>query len=237
MGKFKKIFYFFSILIISSCTFLRGPPPNIQTSKVNGDADECAFWIDNNDPTKSLLIGNDKTKNGALYLWDLDGELVSKTDTINRPVGVDVRYDMQIGDRKVDIVVTAVRSTNEIKVFEIDRESRKLIDITSDKKISTNFTKDTYGICLYKRPSDGKIFAFVSSKQKDNIHQIELKDDGSSKVEGSLVRYFGINDQKSFVEGMVADDEMGYVYFSDETSAILKYAADPAKKDNNLNIS
>ncbi|NGX32616.1 MAG: 3-phytase [Candidatus Anoxychlamydiales bacterium] len=234
MGKFKKTFYFFIILVMSSCSILRGPIPATETSQVNGDADECEFWIDEKDPTKSLLIGNDKDKNGALYLWDLNGKLISKSETLNQPVGVDVRYGMQLGNRKVDIVICALRSTNEIKIFEIDAKNRGLIDITTDKKISSNFTKDTYGICLYKRAADGKIFAFVSSKHKDNIHQIELRDDGSSKVEGVLVRSFGINDQKSFVEGMVADDNLGYVYFSDESNAILKYIADPDKNDNSL---
>ncbi|NGX34260.1 MAG: 3-phytase [Candidatus Anoxychlamydiales bacterium] len=234
MGKFKKIFFFFSIILIYSCSNLRGPIPLTQTTKVNGDADECEFWIDKNDPTKSLLIGNDKKENGALYLWDLSGKLISKTEALNEPVGVDVRYGMKLANREIDIVVCALRSTNEIKIFEIDPQNRKLIDITTEKKIPSNFTKDTYGICLYKRPSDGKIFAFVSSKLKDNIHQIELKDDGFSKVEGSLVRSFGKNDQKSFVEGMLVDDDLGYVYFSDETSAILKYVADPDKNDNSL---
>ena len=234
MGNLKKIIYFFTIIAISSCSILRGPIPSTQTSKVNGDADECEFWIDKTNHTRSLLIGNDKDENGALYLWDLNGELISKSEILNQPVGVDVRYGMKLGNRKVDIVICAIRSTNEIKVFEIDAQNRQLIDITTDKKISSNFTKDTYGICLYKRPNDGKIFAFVSSKQKDNIHQIELKDDGNSKVEGTLIRSFGKNDQKSFVEGMVADDNLGYVYFSEETNAILKYAADPDKNDNSL---
>ena len=181
-----------------------------------------------------MLIGNDKSENGALYVWDVFGNFISKTKTINRPVGVDVRYDMKMQDKNIDIVVCGVRSTNEIKVFEIDSNKKELIDITTDKKIFSNFTKDTYGLTLYKRPSDGEIFAFVSSKAKDNIHQIHLKDNGLGKVEGELVRSFGKKDINSFVEGMVADDSLGFVYFSDETNAILKYIADPNKNDNKL---
>lgn len=239
MFREKKVFFLFVIFflfvaLIHSCSNVTKSIAKTQTSKVDVDADECAFWIDKDNSSKSLLIGNDKTANGALYLWDLNGNLIFKSKSLNQPVGVDVRYDVKLGNKMVDIVVCGIRSTNEIKVFKIDKKNKKLIDITSDKKISSHFMKDTYGICLYKRKKDGKIFAFVSSKQKENIHQIELKDDGNSKIEGVLVRSFGKKDQKSFVEGMVADDNLGYVYFSDETSAILKYIADPDKNDDSL---
>lgn len=234
MIQLRKFIYLFSLLLLVACTDIKKPDPKIETTQVYGDADECSFWIDQKNPQNSVLIGNDKSDIGALYVWDLDGNLIYKTETINRPVGVDVRYKMQLNNREVDIVVCGVRSANELKVFKIDPNSRTLIDITTRNKIFTKFSKDTYGIALYKRKSDGEIFAFVSSKKRDDIHQIQLRDDGKGKVKGIFVRSFGKKDQKSFVEGMVVDDELGFLYCSDEKAAILKYLADPKLKDNAL---
>jgi len=234
MTVFKKIIQISVLLFLVACAPDRKPNPRVVTTQVIGDADECAFWINDNDPINSVLIGNDKSEDGALYVWDLEGQLIFKTDTINRPVGVDVRYKMQLNDREVDIVICGVRSSNELKVFEIDPRSRKLLDITTDSKIFTKFSKNTYGVTLYKRKKDGEIFAFVSSKKKDDVHQIHLRDDGKGKVKGILVRSFGKTDQKSFVEGMVVDDELGFLYCSDEQAGILKYLANPKLKDNAL---
>ena len=234
MVKFRKFTFIFILLFLAACTENKKPNPKVVTTDVYGDADECAFWIDQKDPNKSVLIGNDKSDIGALYVWDLEGNLIFKTETLNRPVGVDVRYGMKIYNREVDIVVCGVRSSNELKVFEIDPNSRKLIDITTKDKILTKFPINTYGVCLYKRKDDGEIFAFVSAKKRENIHQIQLRDDGRGGVKGVLIRSFGKKDQKSYVEGMIADDDFGYLYCSDEKKGILKYLANPKLKDNAL---
>jgi 3-phytase len=206
----------------------------IETSPVPGNADECAIWVNPNDSSLSTVIGNDKKEDGALYVWDMKGKLLFQTEKLNKPVGVDLRYGMNLSEKHVDIVVCGLRSTNELKVFKIDPDLRKLIDITSLNRIFTGFPDSTYGISLYKRPKDGKIFAFVSCKKTENIHQIELFDDTQGGVGGKLVRSFGKEDQKSFVEGMCADDVRGFFYCSDETHAILKYRADPDENNNNL---
>ena len=221
------------VLFLVSCS-TRTPSLIVYTSSVVGDADECAFWIHPKNKNKSVLIGNDKNETGALYVWDLEGRLIAKTATLNEPTGVDVRYGMDVLGKKIDIVICALRSTNELKVFEIDPESRMLIDITSDKKIKTHFDEKTYGVSLYKRLVDNQIFAFVSSKKLDNIHQIKLISNSKGKIEGKLVRSFGKKDQKRYVEGMVVDDELGFLYCSDETQGILKYFANPEKHDDSL---
>lgn len=228
MVRFLTIFLFINTILLGDSY------PIAITSPVKGDADECAFWINFKKPSKSLLIGNDKTENGALYVWNLKGNLVYKTPIINKPVGVDVRYKIKFNNELIDVVVCCVRSSNELKIFKIDGDKKELIDITSDKKISSYHSNKTYGVALYKRPSDGQLFAFTSSKKNADIKQILLYDNKNGKIEGSLIRSFGKKNQKSFVEGMCVDDELGYFYCSDEQSAILKYYANPDLKNNNL---
>lgn len=204
-----------------------GARAKAKTRPMAGYADECAIWADKDDPKNSVVIGNDKSPLGALYVYNLSGDLISKSKHMNRPVGVSVRYGIKIGQEQVDVVGCAVRSTNEIKLFKIDPKTKKLFDMTSKIGITSGFQDKTYGFCLYKRSYDGKLFAFVSRKKTDHIHQIEFYEDEEGKFAGRIVRKFGKSDQKGFVEGMVADDEYGYYYCSDERHAILKYYADP----------
>ncbi|MCB1080847.1 MAG: phytase [Chlamydiia bacterium] len=205
-----------------------GARSRAKTRSLPGKADEVAIWADRDNPINSVLICNDKAPMGALYVFDMSGKQVSRSERLNRPVGVSVRYDVNLGGEVIDVVACGIRSTNEMKIFKMDKETRKLIDITTLGGISSGFPDRTYGICLYKRLSDGQLFAFLSRKETDNIHQIMLEDDGTGKFKGTIVRKFGKKDQKSFVEGMVADDEWGYFYCSDERHAILKYFADPS---------
>lgn len=230
----KKSLFLVLLLLIGCSKVDKTSTFNIETTSLPGDADECAIWVNPKDSSLSAVIGNDKKADGALYVWDVNGKLLFKTEKLVEPVGVDVRHDMVLSGEKIDIAVCGLRSTNELKIFKIDPETRSLIDITSQDRIFTGFPSSTYGLALYQRPKDGKIFVFVSSKKTEDIHQIELFDDFHGKVGGRLVRSFGKPDQKSYVEGMCADDEKGVLYCSDERHAILKYRADPSEKNNDL---
>lgn len=228
-----------SILLLFSCDVLRHKDtihlnPTVKTSSVPGDADDCAIWIHPENPANSIIIGNDKHENGALYVWDINGKEIFKTPPLNRPVNVDVRYDITLGNKKVDIVACAIRYSNTIKIYAVDPNTRTLIDITTDNGIPTGYGQDTYGFSLYKHPQTGRLFAFVSQKNKSNIHQIALQPDGKGKIRGSLIRQFGKEDQGSYVEGICADDELGFLYCCDEDYAVLKYHADPNLNNNKL---
>jgi 3-phytase len=204
-----------------------GTHPIFATESVSGVADEVGVWVDRHEPIRSVIIGNDKSHTGALYVYDLRGKFIHRSPYMNNPVGVSIRYDIPLNGEHVDVVGCGLRSSNQIKLFKIDRETRELIDITTEGGIAVGFERDTYGFCLYKRASDGQLFAFVSRKETDDLHQILLEDDGKGKIKGTLIRQFGKKEMKSFVEGMVADDEYGYLYASDEQFAILKFHADP----------
>lgn len=194
---------------------------------MQGDADECALWIHPKDKSLSVLIGNDKSSDGALHVWDMEGREIFKTKPLDQPVGVDVRTGFSLGESIVDIVVCGLRTTDELKVFLIDPRTRYLRDVTTPSGIRTGFSSATYGIALYKRLKDDTFFAFVSRKVSFDIHQILLEDDMLGRIKGTFVRSFGEEDQEGFVEGMIADDELGFLYCSDEKAAILKYHANP----------
>ena len=94
------------------------------------------------------------------------------------------------------------------------------------------------GVALYKRPTDGKLFAIVSRKEgtantNQYLYQYELKSD-SVAIYGELVRKFGQFSGTKEIEAVAVDTELGYVYYSDEHYAVRKYFADPDKGDEEL---
>jgi len=242
-----------SFVVVSLTTVLRAqssPPtievfPKVATDSVKVDADDPAIWIHSTDPSKSVIIGTDKTKaQGGLYVWNLNGKQIQYVQ-LSRPNNVDVRYGMKLNHRTIDIAVTNFRNTQmvgdsilvskEIKVFEINPADGTLTDVTTESGITTPEIEEDNGLCLYRRPSDGAIFVIESSKETESangLHQYKLLDDGNGKVKAVYVRAFGQGTIFDKVEGLVADDELGYVYAADEEAAIRKYYADPDKGNN-----
>lgn len=203
----------------------------VSTGAVKGDADDPAIWIHPTTPAQSVVIGTDKETNGGLYVWDMTGKQIQYI-ALSRPNNVDVRYGLRVGGQLIDIAVTNSRSNpKQLKVYKINPNDGTLTDVTTGSGILTPELDDPYGVCLYQRPSDGAMFVIESTQSgaKSNLHQYRLTDDGNGKVKGTYVRTFGNNTIRKYVEGLVADDELGYVYASDETYAIRKFEADPAR--------
>jgi 3-phytase len=197
------------------------------TDTVIYDADDAAIWIHPTDPSQSLIIGTDKGTypNGGLFVWNLDGTLRQRIN-ISHPNSVDVRYGFSLSGQLIDIAVVTMRDHEEIRAFKIDPDSLTLTDVSTKDKMRV--FASPLGLALYKRPSDGAFFAFVSSastKIDKRLWQLQLEDDGSGGVKATLVRDFW--DFSTEVEGMVADDELGYVYIAEQEVGIHKYYADP----------
>ncbi len=208
--------------------------PKVSTSTVSYDADDPAIWIHPDKPELSLIIGTDKGTypNGGIFTWNLDGTQQQRIN-ISHPCNVDVRYGMMLSGSSVDIAAVTMRDHREIRIFKIDPVTRTLSDITSPDSILT--FRAPFGIALYKRPSDGAMFVFLSSKaveSKAKIWQFRLDDDGTGRVKRTLVRIFG--DNTDVVDGMIADDEVGYLYVAEEAVGIHKYYADPEKGNDRL---
>ncbi len=208
--------------------------PRKTTTPVITEADDPAIWLHPSDRAQSLIIGVDKGSHprGGLFVWNLDGSLQQRVN-ISHPNNVDVEYGMSVGGNLVDIAVVTMRDHWQIRIFAIDPVSRMLTDVTTEKK--TDIIRAAYGLALYKRPIDGAIFAFVTSEDnqsKDKLWQFRLQDDGSGKVIGTLVRLFG--EHRDVVEGIVVDDELGYVYAAEQSTGIYKYYADPEMGDERL---
>lgn len=206
--------------------------PLLTTDSVDFNSDDPAIWIDRANPANSLIIGTDKGRDGnggALFVFGLDGK-EHKTKTIRglkRPNNVDIAYGLHLGDQRVDIAVCTERNANAIRVFSLP--DMKPIDnggITVFEGDSLNLPM---GVALFK-DSKGTITAIVSRKNgplENYLWQYELTDNKNGVVEGRLVRKFGKFSGKKEIEAIAVDQELGYVYYSDEGVGVRKYYSHP----------
>jgi 3-phytase len=204
--------------------------PALLTAPVSADADDPAIWVHPKDPARSIVFGTDKLKEkGGIYAFNLDGKIVQRIENLDRPNNCDVEY----GLGSMDILVATERLKHRLKVYSIDRESGKLSDISGQTELfqgEVDSKREAMGVGLYKNPSNGRIFAFVSRTEglaDGYLGQYELLMNPTTKlVDAKFVRTFGKFSGKKEIESVFVDDELGFVYYSDETSQTQKYAVD-----------
>ena len=211
--------------------------PKKVTQKVANDTDDPAIWINREDPTKSLIIGTDKGNEegvGALYVFDLDGKIVDSVNNIQRPNNVDVAYDFNLGNERIDIAVCTERYTHSIRVFRLP--SMTPVDNGGIPVFVGDTLRAPMGVALFTEPTRNTIYAIVGRKYgpKDGyLWQYELYNE-NGVARGKLVRKFGKFSGSKEIEAIAVDNELGYVYYSDENVGVRKYYAHPDSSNTEL---
>lgn len=208
--------------------------PVFVSDTVNHDTDDPAIWINPSDPSKSLIIGTDKggeTGDGGLFIFDLKGKLIDSIRPLRRPNNVDVAYGLMLGGKKVDIAVCTERLSKAIRVFTLP--DLKAVDKGGIQVFENELDslRDPMGIALYTNPVNQKIYAIVGRKTGPTdgsyLWQYLLADDGKGNVKATLVRKFGFYSGKKEIESIAVDNELGFIYHSDEQHGIHKSYAHP----------
>ncbi len=228
------------ILLFIACGTPRNAlEPVAVTSRVLGDSDDPAIWYNRADPERSLILGTDKhDTDGGIYVFDLRGqELPERTVRgLLRPNNVDVSYGMMMGDSLVDIAVCTERGRNTIRVLSLP--DMRFLDDGGIPVFKGDSLRDPMGIALYKDPHTGSTSAFVSRKTGPDggyIAQIALWDSAGT-VRGREMRRFGTFRGGKEIEAIAVDQELGFVYYSDEGYGIHKYHASPDSGDRELAV-
>ena len=239
----KKVIYLLAITaLVTSCNSSKLAPvaknalkPTVVTQATPHDTDDPAIWINKANPSQSLIIGTDKeAATGGLYAYDLQGKIVNKVYPMDRPNNVDIAYGLLLNGKKVDIAVVTERKKDQIRIFSLP--DLKPVDNGGIAVFADSEQKDPMGISLYTNPSNGKIYAIVGRKEGvsgEYLYQYELTDNKGT-VTANLVRKFGNYSGKKEIEAIMVDNELGYIYYADETQGIRKYYADPAKGNEEL---
>jgi 3-phytase len=214
-------------------------PPRVVTEKTPNDTDDPAIWVHPTDPGQSLIIGTDKDEQGGLYVFDLAGRLLREKSVhpLRRPNNVDVEYGLRLAGQQLDIAVTTERLSRKLRVYalpEMNAIDGGGLEVFHGEQGEAGAPM---GIALFKRPGDGAIFAVVSRKtgpREGYLWQYLLHDDGSGRLRATLIRKFGAFSGKKEIEAIAVDDELGYVYYSDEGAGVRKYFADPGNGNHEL---
>lgn len=214
--------------------------PLVITQSVRYDSEDPAIWVNRNNPEESLVLATDKHQDGSLYVFDLNGKAVpEKTVTgIARPNNVDVGYGFSLNGKPVDIAVVTERFENRIRVFRLP--DMAAIDNGGIRVFEGQEQNAPMGISLYKKPSDSTIYAIVSRKQGPTdgtyLWQYLLEDSGKGYVTARKVREFGKWSGQQEIEAVTVDNELGFVYYSDEGVGVRKYHADPETPNANREL-
>jgi 3-phytase len=76
---------------------------------------------------------------------------------------------------------------------------------------------------MYRSPSNGAFYAFVTEEGDGGVEQFEIRPEGDG-VTLNRVRTLSLSDQS---EGCVADDLTGVLYVAEEDEGIWRYGAEP----------
>ncbi len=202
--------------------------PQVVTDTTRWDTDDLAIWINPENRTESLIVGTDKNSDGALYAFNLQGKTEKIFRGLEGPNNVDIAYGFPFKGEKIDIAVVTERLKQRIRVFRLPElepiDSGGLIVFDGDTD------RAPMGVAIYKRPKDNAFFAIVGGKsgpQEGYLGQFKLEDNGQGQIAITFVRQFGKFSGEKEIEAIAVDNELGYVYYSDETVGVRKYFADP----------
>jgi 3-phytase len=186
------------------------------------DQDDMCIWINADDHSLSTVIASDKGSN-TLFVYDLSGNVLQTIDVPGMPGNIDIRYNFLLSGIPTDIIGYNDRDNGDIVFYKVDRTTRQLSFVSdfSDGGMSG----DNYGFCLYHSPYSGKFYAIASSNSTQ-MKQWELTDNGDETI-GSVFKRTWDNGSGDITEGLVADDELGFLFAANEGEGIYKYDAEP----------
>jgi myo-inositol-hexaphosphate 3-phosphohydrolase len=210
--------------------------PIVISDTTPNDTDDPAIWYNKLDPEKSLILGTDKgDSTGGIFVFDLKGKLNTSLSIygLSRPNNIDIEYGFKYNGNLTDIAVFTERGRDMIRVISLP--DCKFIDNGGIPVFVGDSLRSPMGIGLYKDKKND-VFAFVGRKAgpaEGYIFQYKLISNDSNVI-AQKIRSIGKYSGKKEIESIVVDDELGFLYFSDETVGIRKYYADAEKGNQEL---
>ncbi len=185
-----------------------------------------AIYIHAANPNLSLVFGTDRRT--GILAYDLKGALVSRYN-IGYVYSLDVEPAFHMAGQTIVLVAAANRAENALNLFQYFPENKRLISITSEKIMSS--VDGATAVCLFYSRFRRKHYAFLSGMD-GKIEQWELNP-VEGRIEGVLVRTLELGDA---CLGLVADEELEFLYASAATKGIWKIPADPYKGSSKVKV-
>jgi 3-phytase len=208
------------------------------------DADDPAIYVNSTNPGQSVILT--AVKNAGLRVYDLSGNLLEEVNPGGiRYNNVDLQYGFKLGSKSIDIAIATDRQNDKLAIFQINpnpgQGGKYLKDIT-DSSIGTLFqaepfappystsNRSAYGVAMYRSQITNDYYVFVNRRQTGDVAQYKLIDKGNGTIGAERVREFTLPTtagRSPQTEGMVVDQELGYIYIGQEDVGIWKLQAEP----------
>lgn len=195
----------------------------------DGDAaDDPAFWLNPEDPSKSLIIATNKQ--GGLMAYNLEGEELQYLEE-GKLNNIDLRSDIiDHNGNNITIAAASNRDLNTITLYQIREataEQSPILKVAalgdtvhSESGELQSDVDEVYGLCMYKA-ANGTPYVFVNGKN-GQIEQWRLTPEAEG-IRGEKVRTLSVKTQP---EGCVVDDATATLYLGEEDRGIWQFNAD-----------
>lgn len=172
-----------------------------------GDAaDDPEIWVNKQTPEASLVYTTDKKY--GLNVYDLSGKLVTSLP-VGRINNVDIRYNVAVNGKTVDIAAASNRTSKSISIFAIDKISGLPTHLTN---IKTDLA-DPYGFCLSEH--DRQISAWVNDTD-GRFQRYDLQLNGDIITAEKTLEWT----VASQPEGCVSDDKTQRLFYGEEAKGV-----------------
>ncbi|WP_430906031.1 phytase [Maribacter sp. 2-571] len=211
----------------------------------NGDkADDPCIWIHPYTPSKSVVLGVNKSKTdvGGIYAFKLDGKSVRQNtwqEGINlfekgeRYNNIDIKYNFDTGQQLWDIVCVSNRSDEEIDVFKVNKNTSGdfvTLEKVGEIALGNGFLSGgdaPYGLAMFHNKAKDIHYVIVSDKA-GKVAQYRLEPNLSGAEEDRIkgvrvTTVIDVSGNGTEVEGIVADDEKNVIYIAAEDKGIYRY--------------
>lgn len=202
-----------------------------ETEDVDDDgdaADDPAFWLNPEDPSKSLIIATNKQ--GGLMAYNLEGKQLQYLNE-GKPNNIDLRSDIiDHNGNSITVAAASNRDLNTITLYQIREATAEQSPILklaalgyavhSESAELQSDVDEVYGLCMYQA-ANGTPYVFVNGKN-GQIEQWRLTPEASG-IRGEKVRTLSVETQP---EGCVVDDATATLYLGEEDKGIWQFNAD-----------
>ncbi len=193
-----------------------GETEEVDSEPKTDAADDPAIWVNQDDPSKSLVLGTNKK--GGIHVYDLNGNELQyiQSGCMNN---IDLRDGFNYNGEEVVLVAASNCTLNTITLYYIDKQNLTLSDTICNIKTEVDLV---YGLCMYKSHITNHYYVFLNGEGAE-VEQWKITC-SDANMNSELVRSFSVSSRP---EGMVADDEKGILYIGVEEEGILKVKAEP----------
>lgn len=210
-------------------------------------ADDACVWVHSGTPSKSVIIGINKSDevHGGLYLFDLNGNRFQSTEQWvaganwfapgKKLNNVDQVARFPAGTETWDLVCASNRTDRSLDVFRVHTTAGDFdkLELVGRISIGDGFAADDdapYGIAIADG-SQSNVWTAIISDKLGRVAQIELKFSASGTGENQITgtrhddagRPWQISETACPIEGIVADPANNSVYIAAEDEGIFRF--------------